>query len=100
MAAFGDFSVENWTVPRQIIALSPLCSTALTNIVSDFYAHSSRIREESRSKVLDWWVQSTDWRFACISGYEVQGPISNGEASGWASHAEGGNVGQAPVAYG
>ena len=26
-------------------------------------------------------------------------PISNREASGWASHAEGGNVGQAPVAY-
>ena len=26
-------------------------------------------------------------------------PISNGEASGWASHAEGGNVSQAPVAY-
>ena len=26
-------------------------------------------------------------------------PISNGEASGCASHAEGGNVGQAPVAY-
>ena len=26
-------------------------------------------------------------------------PISNGEASGWASHVEGGNVSQAPVAY-
>ena len=26
-------------------------------------------------------------------------PISNGEATGWASHEEGGNVGQAPVAY-
>lgn len=25
--------------------------------------------------------------------------ISNGDASGWVSYAEGGNVGQVPVAY-
>ena len=87
------------------------------------YAHSSPTKEESMGKVLSWWAQSTDFyahsshtrekiRRYYIGGHRAltdvspasqamrcRTPISNGEASGWASHAEGGNVGQAPVTY-
>ena len=72
-------------------------------------------------KVLYWWVTSmhihrTQERRLGVRYYigglraltdvspasqamRCRTPISNGEASGCASHPEGGNVGQAPVAY-
>ena len=37
------------------------------------YAHSLYTKEKTRSKILYCCVQSSDWRFAYISVYEVQG---------------------------
>lgn len=38
-----------------------------------------KVRNGTGVKVLySWWVQSTDWRLACISGYELQGQWEGG----------------------
>ena len=66
-----------------------------------FYAHLSHTNRRIRGTIFIFLVaQSTDWRFVCSSRLNCRTPVSNWElASRWASHAEGGNVSQAPVAY-
>ena len=60
--------------------------------------HSMHIHRPQKKRV---WIKYYIGGHIALVDVDVRcrAPISNEEASGWASHAEGGGVGQAPVAY-